>query len=100
MRRAVEEMNKKMAEAMVAGDINTVSSLYAPDAISQPDYKPKLKGLQTSLMTLKRILPPVLNIPQFTLKQLIIKRWKFSQDCLISRKHKNKVGVVSKLRFE
>ena len=37
-------MNKKMAEAMVAGDINTVSSLYAPDAISQPDYKPKLKG--------------------------------------------------------
>ena len=46
VRKAIEEMNKKMSTAMVAEDVETISSLYTKDAISLPGYKPELKGIK------------------------------------------------------
>jgi uncharacterized protein (TIGR02246 family) len=43
-RKAIEEINAKMAKEMLAGTTDTVLASYTDDAISLPDHGPMLKG--------------------------------------------------------
>ncbi len=56
VRKAIEEMNNKMEKAMVSEDVNTISSFYATDIVSLPDYKPALRGIDNVLADYKKDL--------------------------------------------
>ena len=56
VRKAIEEMNNIMEKAMVSDDANTISSFYASDIISLPDYKPALRGIDNVMADYKKDL--------------------------------------------
>jgi ketosteroid isomerase-like protein len=46
LKAKVQALNDKMARAMVAGDNETVYSMYADDIVLMPNYSPMVRGLK------------------------------------------------------
>ena len=54
VRKEIEKANDQIAKAMVADDIKTIASFYTQDAISLPDYKPAINGLDNIVADYKK----------------------------------------------
>ena len=46
LKQTIDQMNEKIAKAMIDRDNETMLSFYADDAISMPSYYPSMKGIE------------------------------------------------------
>lgn len=45
LRGLIDKANKKLVTAMIAGDFDTMNSMYTEDVLSLPSYQPMIRGL-------------------------------------------------------
>jgi ketosteroid isomerase-like protein len=61
----IEEMNTKMADAMVKGDYSASIGMYADDAYSLPSYFPMIKGIEAIKNLNMEMADSPMNITSF-----------------------------------